>query len=47
MLLGDTLDETISLSSRVIVMKDGFVVAEMESPKDGKPSQFDIVRYMM
>ncbi|MGO8692926.1 MAG: sugar ABC transporter ATP-binding protein [Rectinemataceae bacterium] len=46
-LLGDTLDETISLSSRVIVMKDGFVVAEMESPKDNKPAQFDIVRYMM
>jgi ribose transport system ATP-binding protein len=46
-LLGDTLDETISLSSRVVVMKDGLVVAEMESPKNDKPSQFDIVRYMM
>ena len=46
-LLGDTLDETISLSSRLIVMKDGLVVAEMDSPKDSKPSQFDVVRYMM
>ena len=46
-LLGDTLDETISLSSRVIVMKDGLIVAEMESPKNDKPSQFDVVRYMM
>jgi len=46
-LLGDTLDETISLSSRLIVMKDGFAVAELESPRDNKPSQIDIVRYMM
>ena len=46
-LLGDTLDETISLSSRLIVMKDGLVVAEVESPRDNKPSQIDIVRYMM
>ena len=46
-LLGDTLDETISLSSRLIVMKDGLVVAELESPRGNKPSQIDIVRYMM
>ncbi len=46
-LLGDTLDEAISLSSRLVVMKDGLVVAEMESSKNNKPSQFDIVRYMM
>ena len=46
-LLGDTLDETISLSSRLLVMKDGLIVAEMESPRDNKPSQIDVVRYMM
>ena len=46
-LLGDTLAETISLSSRLIVMKDGLVVAEMESPRHAKPSQLDVVRYMM
>ncbi len=46
-LLGDTLDETISLSSRLLVMKDGVVVAEMDAPADNKPSQLDIVRYMM
>ena len=46
-LLGDTLDETISLSTRLLVMKDGLVVAEMESPKNDKPSQVDVVRYMM
>ena len=46
-LLGDTLDETISLSSRLIVMKDGIVVAELDSPRDHKPSQLDVVRYMM
>ena len=47
MLLGDTLDETISLSSRLIVMKDGIVVAELDSPRDHKPSQLDVVRSMM
>jgi ribose transport system ATP-binding protein len=46
-LIGDTLDETISLSSRLIVMKDGLVVAELESPRNHKPSQLDIVRHMM
>jgi ribose transport system ATP-binding protein len=46
-LLGDTLDETISLSSRLLVMKDGRVVREMESPRDNKPSQIDVVRSMM
>jgi ribose transport system ATP-binding protein len=46
-LLGDTLDETISLSSRLIVMKDGLVVAELDSPRNNKPSQIDIVRHMM
>jgi ribose transport system ATP-binding protein len=46
-LLGDTLDETISLSSRLIVMKDGLVVAEIPAPRDNKPSQIDVVRHMM
>ncbi len=46
-LLGDTLDETISLSSRLIVMKDGLIVAEMDAPRDNKPTQIDVVRCMM
>jgi ribose transport system ATP-binding protein len=46
-LLGDTLDETISLSSRLLVMKDGLVVAEVDAPRDRKPLQIDILRFMM
>ncbi len=46
-LLGDTLDETISLSSRLLVMKDGLVVAEVDAPRDHKPPQIDILRSMM
>jgi ribose transport system ATP-binding protein len=45
--LGDTLDECIGLSSKIIVMKDGLVGAEFDSPREHKPSQVDILRYMM
>lgn len=46
-LLGDTLDECIGLSSRILVMKDGLVTSEFDAPKGGKPSELDIVKYMM
>jgi len=46
-LLGDTLDETINLSSRLIVMKDGLVVAELDAPRDRKPPEIRILRFMM
>lgn len=46
-LLGDTLDEYIGLSSRMLVMKDGLVTAEVECPADAKPSQVDIIKHMM
>lgn len=45
--LGDTLDECIALSSRILVMKDGVVTKEFDAPRDNKPSQVDIVRNMM
>jgi ribose transport system ATP-binding protein len=45
--LGDTLDECIGLSNRVMVLKDGLVTGEFEAPKNGKPSQVDIVSLMM
>ena len=45
--LGDTLDECIALSSHILVMKDGVVTKEFDAPKDNKPSQVDIVRNMM
>lgn len=46
-LLGDTLDECIGISSRLIVMKDGLVLKEFDSPAENKPSQVEIVQYMM
>ncbi|MCL2703175.1 MAG: sugar ABC transporter ATP-binding protein [Defluviitaleaceae bacterium] len=46
-LLGDTLDECIGMSSRVIVMKDGLVTGEFAAPPDGKPGQVDVVSLMM
>lgn len=45
--LGDTLDECIGLSNRILVMKDGLVTKEFDAPVDAKPEQLDIVKYMM
>lgn len=46
-LLGDTLDEVIGLSSRIIVMKDGEITARIEAPPGAKPQQVDILRHMV
>lgn len=46
-LLGDTLDECVGLSNRVIIMKDGLVTGEFSAAVDGKPTQVDIVSLMM
>jgi ribose transport system ATP-binding protein len=46
-LLGDTLDECIGLSSRILVMKDGLIQKEFSAPADNKPEQLEIVKYMM
>ncbi|HCR43308.1 MAG TPA: sugar ABC transporter ATP-binding protein [Ruminococcaceae bacterium] len=46
-LLGDTLDECIGMSSRIIVLKDGVISGEFDFPAGEKPSQFDIVKMMM
>lgn len=45
--LGDTLDECIGLSSRIIVLKDGLVSKEFACDVGHKPSQVEIVKYMM
>ena len=45
--LGDTLDECIALSSRILVMKDGILTKQVDAPKDNKPSQFEIIQSMM
>ena len=46
-LLGDTLDECIGLSSWILVMKDGFIQKEFDAPAAAKPSQVDIAKYML
>lgn len=46
-LLGDTLDECIGMSNRVIILKDGLVTGEFSAAIDGKPTQVDIVSLMM
>ncbi len=46
-LLGDTLDECIGLSSRIIVLKDGLMTGEFDASVEHKPSQVDVVGLMM
>ncbi len=46
-LLGDTLEEVIGLSSRILVMRDGEVTATFDAPPGGKPAQVDLVRHMV
>lgn len=46
-LLGDTLDECISMSNRVLVMRDGLITGEFSAAVDGKPSQVRIVSMMV
>jgi ribose transport system ATP-binding protein len=46
-LLGDTLDECIGMSGRVLVMKDGLVTGDFDASPGGKPSQVDVVSTMM
>ncbi len=46
-LLGDTLDESIGLSNRIIVMKDGVITQEIDASKNNKPKQLDIIKHMM
>ncbi len=47
LLMGDTLDECLGLSSRIIVMKDGLVCGEFDCPADHKPDQVDVVKLML
>ena len=46
-LLGDTLDECIGMSNRILVLQDGVVTGEFEASAENKPSQVDVVSLMM
>src|SRR6202012_3400980 len=41
-LLPDPLEETIGLSHRVLVMRDGAITADFDAPVGGKPDQVDL-----
>jgi ribose transport system ATP-binding protein len=46
-LLGDTLEEVIGLSSRILVMRDGAITARLDAPPGAKPAQVDLLRHMV
>lgn len=46
-LLGDTLDECIGLSNRILVMKDGLITGEFDAAPDRKPGHLEILQCMM
>jgi ribose transport system ATP-binding protein len=46
-LLGDTLEEVIGLSSRILVMRDGEVTATFDASPGQKPEQVDLVSHMV
>lgn len=46
-LLSDTLDECIGLAGNILVMKDGYETHRLSAGIDSKPSQEDIVQYML
>lgn len=45
--LGDTLDECLGLASRVIVLRDGEISGSFDCPVFEKPSQQEVVQFMM
>jgi ribose transport system ATP-binding protein len=46
-LLADTLEELIGLSSRILVMRDGRVSAEIGALAGGKPQQVQLIEHMV
>jgi ribose transport system ATP-binding protein len=43
----ESLEEIIGLSDRIVVMRDGRVVGEIPAPASAKPTEVDVVKYMM
>ena len=46
-LLGDTLEEVIGLSHRILVMRDGVVSARFDAEPEAKPDQIQLIQYMV
>lgn len=47
LLCGESLEELIGMSDRIVVMKDGAVTAELSSPTHAKPTEVDVIKHMM
>ena len=43
LIMCDTLEEDIGLSNRIVIMKDGEVVKEVDSPPKQKPTPADLI----
>jgi len=46
-LIGDTLNECVGLSNRILVMKDGVITKEFDASVGNKPEYIDIIQAMM
>ena len=46
-LLGDTLEEVIGLSNRILVLRDGEVSASFDAPVGAKPDQIELISNMV
>jgi ribose transport system ATP-binding protein len=46
-LTADTLEETIGLCHSIIVMRDGEITARFEAPPGHKPSQVELIQFMV
>jgi ribose transport system ATP-binding protein len=46
-LLGDTLDEVIGMSSRILVMRDGEIAATFDAAPGKKPTQVQLIEHMV
>ena len=47
LLVSDNLPELIGLSSRIVVLRDGAVSAEVDAPRERKPREVDVVAAMV
>ncbi len=46
-LLGDTLEELIGLSHKILVMRDGRITATFDAPVGAKPEQIELITHMV
>jgi ribose transport system ATP-binding protein len=47
LLVSDDLPEIIGLSNRILVMRGGEIIREINAPPDAKPSEVDVVTHMV